>query len=393
MNEAILFAALLVVLGMAALLAKRPREAAAPEPRDRFDSASEPATDRGPGPAHRQTTEILEQMDDGILVLNESLTLTFANRRARTLLDIRSAALPPIVPVDGILSVARRALAEDITVQDIVTLWPQQAKLKVHAAPLSAQQAVVVVMRDVTEEIRTQQIRRQFVASASHELKSPVAGMAALAEALRQAIPGDPDEAVRFADRIAHESARLARLINDLLDLSRLEDPVNVSSASIDLSEVARSELEAIDSPARDKNVRLESSIEPRVHVRGDGQQLALMIKNLLDNAVRYTPEGGTVRLEVARGNGIATVTVQDDGIGIPMQSQARIFERFYRVDKDRARESGGTGLGLSIVKHVAELHGGHIAVKSELGEGSVFTARLPLTEPSNGVEASPIAI
>lgn len=393
MNEAILFfIALPALLALVVWLTRRPR-GAAPAPREQLERASDPAPNGGPGPADRQTSEILEQMDDGILVLNESLTPTFANRMARTLLDIRSPALPPIVPVDGILSVARRALAEGITVQDIVTLWPQQTKLKVHASPLAAQQAVVVVMRDVTEEMRTQQIRRQFVASASHELKSPVAGMAALAEALRQAILDDPGKADRFAERIAHESERLARLINDLLDLSRLEDPLNVSIGSIDLSAVARSELEAIGAQARDKNLTLESSIEPGIYVRGDGQQLALMIKNLLDNAVRYTPKGGTVRLEVARDDGAATITVEDDGIGIPLRTQARIFERFYRVDKDRARESGGTGLGLSIVKHVLEIHGGHIAVKSELGEGSVFTARLPLTEPSEGVHASPIAI
>ncbi|MGH2807211.1 MAG: sensor histidine kinase, partial [Actinomycetota bacterium] len=240
---------------------------------------------------------------------------------------------------------------------------------------------VVVFLQDITEEPRTQQVRRQFVVNASHELKTPVAGMQALAEAIAQAIDDDPATAKDFAVRLVGESDRLGRLIQDLLDLSRLEDPAHFSSEHVDLGEVAHAEAVQLKDAAETAGLDLSTDATPGVMIRGDEQQLGLMVRNLIDNAIRYTPAGGRIEVRVTGNESDAVLAVEDTGAGIPMQAQARVFERFFRVDADRARGSGGTGLGLSIVKHVAELHGGHVSVKSQLGEGSTFTVRVPVAQ------------
>ena len=329
----------------------------------------------------RRAVELLEKMDVGVLILNESLTPVMANEAARRLLGFDNAT-PAHLGSDEILSLARRALVEGRPVEEALQLWPQRVTVRVRAIPLEDQGGVAVVLQDVTEELGTQRIRRQFVANASHELKSPVAGMQALAEAIRDAAQDDPAMAERFAEKLVGETERLGRLISDLLDLSRLEDPANVSRRSTNLSLVAHEQMEEVRAAAGSKEMELRSHISDDVWVKGDHQQLGLMIRNLLDNAIRYTPEHGSVTLAVTTDGGDAVLSVSDTGMGIPLKSQSRVFERFYRVDKDRSRGRGGTGLGLSIVKHVVELHGGHVSLDSELGEGSTFTVRLPSGAP-----------
>ena len=344
---------------------------------DRSDTRLSAAVER----ERRRAVELLEKMDVGVLVLNESLTPVMANGAARRLLGFDSTT-PAHLGSDEILSLARGALVEGRHLEEALQLWPQRVTVRVRAIPLEDQAGVAVVLQDVTEELGTQRIRRQFVANASHELKSPAAGMQALAEAIRDAVHDDPAMAERFAEKLVGETERLGRLISDLLDLSRLEDPANVSRRSTDLSLVAHEQMEEVRVAASSKEMELRSHISDDVWVKGDHQQLGLMIRNLLDNAIRYTPEHGAVTLAVATDGGDAVLSVSDTGMGIPLKSQSRVFERFYRVDKDRSRGRGGTGLGLSIVKHVVELHGGHVSLDSELGEGSTFTVRLPTGAP-----------
>jgi len=245
-----------------------------------------------------------------------------------------------------------------------------------------------VIIDDITEGLRTQRIRTEFVAHASHELKSPVASLQALAEAVHQAVQDDPEAADRFSKQLIKESARLGRLIGDLLDLSRLEEPSNVPQERVDVSLVASREAETAMQWASAKNIELTMSIARRVIVCGDDEQLALMVRNLLDNAIRYTPEEGHVALDIRSEGDEAVVRVIDTGMGIPMAAQERVFERFYRVDKARSRDRGGTGLGLAIVKHVVELHGGTIELASELERGSQFTVRLP-GAPAESLESA----
>jgi signal transduction histidine kinase len=303
-----------------------------------------------------------------------------ANPVARSLLQMPGPTLPARLRSDELVSIARRALADQEAVDTELTLWPARMHVRVRAVPLHEEE-VVVFIQDVTEEQQTQQIRRQFVVNASHELKTPVAGMQALAEAIAQAIDDDPGTARDFAVRLVGESERLGRLIQDLLDLSRLEDPAHFSTDQVDLAEIVQTEAVQLKDVAGTARVALSVDALPGVIIRGDGQQLGLMVRNLIDNAIRYTSEGGRVLVRVEGDDSDATLEVEDTGAGIPLQAQARVFERFFRVDQDRARNSGGTGLGLSIVKHVAELHGGHVAVQSELGEGSTFRVRLPVVQ------------
>jgi signal transduction histidine kinase len=347
-------------------------------------SARSPRAEARRPKAETRAMEIVDRMSEGVVVLDSELTPLLVNSSARRNLGLQGPGLPlrlpPLrLPSQDVLEVARRAAELGEGVEEIVSLWfPSRTELRVRAMPLAHGGEVLVLLEDVTEELRARQIRTEFVSHASHELKSPIAGLHTLAEAVQEAIGDDPPAAARFSEKMIAESIRLARLIDDLLDLSRLEEATRIPDETVSLSSVAQKEFEQIEPTGSAKGVTVRGSIAPDMLVKGDDQQLALMIRNLLDNAVRYTSEGGHVEVALFAEGDSVVLRVSDTGIGIPREAQARIFERFYRVDKARSRERGGTGLGLAIVKHVVELHGGRVDVTSELGEGSVFTARLP---------------
>ena len=329
--------------------------------------------------AQSLSNEILERMSEGVLVVDQSLTPIMANGAARDLLGLGDGALAPRLSAAELVSLARRAVVGETPLEETFDLRsPRKTSIRAAASRLG-QGGAVLVLRDVREEQQVHRIRRQFVTHASHELKTPIAGMQALAEAIVDASMDDPERAREFSQRLVSEADRLGRLVSDLLDLSRLEDPGTISNTLTNLSEVADAEVQQELLRARSKGVRLSSAISPELYTRGDAAQLSLMIRNLLNNAIRYTPKDGEVSVSVSSKSEEAFVTVSDNGIGIPVRDQARVFERFYRVDEGRSRDQGGTGLGLAIVKHVADLHGGHVSVTSEFGEGSTFVVRLPL--------------
>jgi signal transduction histidine kinase len=331
--------------------------------------------------------EVLEKMGEGVLLLDENLRPTYANTAARDMLGIQQRGMPQRLPSEEIASVARRAIDDDGAEQRISVWFPLPMTLQIRVATLEQGSGLLVVVQDVTEEVMAQRVRREFVAHASHELKSPVAGLETLAEAIRTAIREDPDSAVRFAEQMRTESDRLGRLVSDLLDLSKLEESTMAPEEPADLSGVARKSLAEIEPVADTKELDLAASIADDVWVRGDEVQLGMMIQNLLENAIRYTPKFGSIRLRVIRDGDWAHVSVSDTGSGIPRDAQPRIFERFYRVDRARSRDRGGTGLGLAIVKHVIELHGGRVELASELGEGSTFSAYLPAIDRKSRVD------
>lgn len=322
-------------------------------------------------------------MDLGVVVLNESLAPVAANAAARRLLSLPETGLPVRLRSDELLSTARRAMNTGTPTETELNLWPDRRRVRARA--VGSGDEVMVFLDDVTEEVQAHQVRRQFVLNASHELKTPVAGIQALAETVDQALDDDPEAARRFARKLLVESERLSRLIKDLLDLSRLEDPAHFSNASVDLGAVAEKEAEGLRRLAEEREIELEVRVSHPVVIRGDEQQIGLLIRNLIDNAIRYTPAQGTVNVTVTRGDEEVILEVEDTGAGIPLNAQSRVFERFFRVDEDRSRGSGGTGLGLSIVKHVTEMHGGHVSLRSELGEGSTFRVRLPALEGEIG--------
>jgi len=255
-------------------------------------------------------------------------------------------------------------------------------------APLSAS-LVLVLVEDRTETRRVDAVRRDFVANVSHELKTPVGAMSLLAEALTDAAD-DPDAVRRFAGRMQHESERLARLVQDVIELSRLQghDPLE-APALVSLDDVVAEAADRSRLTAEARGVALVCGGTRGLKVMGDVRQLVTALGNLVDNAVRYGPEGSRVAVSVTEVNGhdghLAEISVTDEGPGIAETERARIFERFYRVDEARSRDTGGTGLGLSIVKHVAAGHGGEATVWSAEGTGSTFTLRLPVAAGSEG--------
>lgn len=349
----------------------------------RSRAGGEPGAEDGAPPElakeRRRSEAILERMNEGVVVLDERLRPVFSNASARALLGFPEVSLPPRLPAEDLAMLAWRSLREGRAMEQVVELWfPARTSLRAHVAPLEDESGVVLVVQDVTQELRTQRMRREFVAHASHELKSPVAGLQVLAEAVREAVKDDPAAVDGFAARIVDETDRLARLIADLLDLSRLEEAEAAPETPVDLSHVVEAEVQSASYAAERSATTITGDVQPGVWVKGEGSQLGNLVRNLLENAVRYTPGGGKIDVALRQEDGEAVLTVADDGIGIPLEAQSRVFERFYRVDRARTRNTGGTGLGLSIVKHITELHGGTVAVESELGQGSTFTVRLP---------------
>ncbi len=332
-------------------------------------------------PSTLPENQIVERMREGVVVVNETLTPVLANEAARAMLGFAPKTLPATLRSDEMISMARRAIAEGAPIESDITLWPKRLTVQLRILPLEEPYGAAIFLNNITQEARLQQVRRQFVVNASHELKTPVTGLMALAEAVRNALPDDVAAAERMSEQLIQESERLSKLTQDLLDLSRVEDPASLRTISVQLDEIARQEVVQLKDLAEDRSVDVVVQADQAVYVRGDEQQLGLMIRNLVDNAIRYTDTGGSITVDVSSEDDNAVVVVADTGIGIPLRDQARVFERFYRVDEGRSRAIGGTGLGLSIVRHVAEVHGGYVSLESELGEGSSFTVRLPLVE------------
>jgi two-component system, OmpR family, sensor histidine kinase SenX3 len=253
----------------------------------------------------------------------------------------------------------------------------------VHArvAPLSTDRLLVLV-EDRTQAHRIDEVRRDFVANVSHELKTPIGAISLLAEAVEDA-RDDPEAVHRFAARMKAESERLGRLVQEIIDLSRLQsdDPLD-SPEPIVIDTIVEEAIDRSRVDAEAKRIRLTWGGTKGLEVLGNPVQLAVALGNLVENAVAYSSAGGRVAVGVRQVEDLVELTVTDHGIGIPSDEQQRIFERFYRVDPARSRATGGTGLGLSIVKHVIASHGGEISVWSVPGTGSTFTVRLPLHRP-----------
>ena len=267
---------------------------------------------------------------------------------------------------------------------------PDGRSLAVETVPLRStgkeEGQTIFVVRDETQRRRNETVRRDFVANASHELKTPLASLSLLIDTLSVALDDDPEKVQECVERLRSETRRLINMTNDLLTLSQLEEQHEADHderVSIDLARLAREVATEMEPLAVAKRQQLRVETPEELILPGDGAALETLIRNLLDNAIHYTEDGGHISLRVhnaenGEGRPLALLSVQDDGEGIPAADQERIFERFYRVDKARSRETGGTGLGLSIVRHVAESHGGTVAVESTLGVGSTFTVHLP---------------
>jgi two-component system phosphate regulon sensor histidine kinase PhoR len=254
--------------------------------------------------------------------------------------------------------------------------------LDVQVAPIHAGEGcigVVTVLFDITHLRQLERMRRDFVANVSHELRTPLTAIKGYAETLSDGALDDREAAARFVGIISSHADRLNRLLDDLLDLSRLEsEQMEVELGSFQLKNLVDACVASVGQNAVQKRVAVAGDIPPDIQVTCDAKLIEQALINLLDNAVKYTPEGGQIRVGTrpVGGERIA-VYVEDTGIGIPSEDLDRVFERFYRVDKGRSRDMGGTGLGLAIVRHIAEAHGERVSVESALGKGTTFSLEL----------------
>ena len=267
-------------------------------------------------------------------------------------------------------------------------------ELRVRIAPLGTG-AILILIDDLAEERRVDAVRRDFVANVSHELKTPVGALSLLSEAVL-ASSEDPDQVRHFAGRMQLEAARLSHLIQDVIDLSRLQgDDPHTHAEIVDVDDLVDRSIDEVRTVATANSVDFIVGASSRASIYGDRGQLQTAIRNLLANAVAYSPEGTRVAIEARVTGSMVEIVVKDQGIGIPSNDLDRIFERFYRVDPARSRVTGGTGLGLSIVKHVCQNHGGECTAWSEVGVGSTFTLRLPVygADSDSVTEAQPMSL
>ena len=333
----------------------------------------------------------LDALPLGLILCDEAGSVVFRNALAETLMASRYG---DAIAAQAVTDVLAEGWSVGVAERSIDIYGPPRRTLAIKATVIDDGRkplGVIAVIEDVSERRRLEDIRRDFVANVSHELKTPMGALGLLAETLQ--FERDPVVAQRLAERIHNESFRVNRIIEDLLDLSRIEGEGSPTREPVPISLIAAEAMERIRTSAEQHDVVLEfDEPENNLVVFGDRRQLVSALHALLENAVVYSPRGGKVRINTARTESrissdgdtvgpFVSVSISDQGQGIPAKDLERIFERFYRVDPGRARETGGTGLGLSIVRHVAENHGGSVLVDSREGEGSTFTLELPMNQ------------
>jgi two-component system phosphate regulon sensor histidine kinase PhoR len=328
---------------------------------------------------------ILAGMQEGVLVVDRDAHVIHANPALRGMLLLGSDCIgKPLLDVirnAELLEILRRGQHKAAATSGEVELAGiKPRRLMAHVSPLEGEPGdLLVVLVDVTQLRQLESIRKDFVANASHELRTPVASMRSAAETLRGAMD-DPDAALSFLEIIERNAARLHQLVEDLLDLSRIESrEFRLQLEPLDLGAFAELMAKSYSRLAQDKGIRLEVDAGSRgILALADRRAMEQVVGNLLDNAIKYCPQGATVQLRPDIQGDKVRVSVSDTGPGIPPQHLPRLFERFYRVDAGRSRELGGTGLGLAIVKHLVEAMGGTVSVESEAGLGAIFSFTLP---------------
>lgn len=322
--------------------------------------------------------EVLHGMDDAAAVIDASFTVLAASAAATPFNFVEGRT----VPADELRMVARAARTATTPTTETMRLRrgapPAEPRLVVVRATRISPRLTLLVLRDITERERVEQMRRDFVANTSHELKTPVGAVSLLAEAIESAAD-DPPQVRIFAARLTAEASRLALLTSRIMNLSRLQASDELTEQrDVSIDEVVASSLDAHAIQADSAGVEVVRGGKRGLYVRGDAQVLSEAVGNLIANAIAYSPQGSSVGVGVKLVDGVVEIAVTDRGIGIAEGEQDRVFERFYRADPARARRTGGSGLGLAIVKHAVQRHGGEVRLWSRPGRGSTFTIRLP---------------
>lgn len=339
-----------------------------------------------------QLAAILGGLVEGVIAITGDQRIIHINEAASRMLD-----LPPVQTSGKLLweilrnSELIRATEAAIQGEELVQTNLRYLGTSINLAVVQIRDAenkisgAIIVLHDVTTLERLENIKADFVANASHELKTPIAAIRGMVETIMENPEMPTDDRVRFTSRILKQTMRLGSIVRDLLTLSRFDSSVvNFESEVVDMNELLVSELDSLSQQAAEHGISLTSEVgDAPLLVKGDEKALSQLISNLTENAIKYTQSGGKVLVTLRRDKNWVLLSVADDGIGIPPREQQRVFERFYRVDKARSTEMGGTGLGLSIVKHIVLVHGGEISLHSEFGVGSDFRVRLPAASAS----------
>lgn len=319
---------------------------------------------------------------DGVVRANPA-SYAYGLVRGHTLVHEELATLVRQVRADGVIAESQYELQR-------ATLGAGQLIVHVRVAPLG-EEYILLLADDRTDITRTEAMRNDFVANVSHELKTPVGAMSLLAEAINDGAD-DPVAVRRFSTRMQKESKRLAALVQDIIELSRLQSSDSIlHGEDVAIESVISEAVDRNKLLAEEKGISITVGGKLDVAIHGDGDLLMTALRNLIDNAIRYSPPNTTVGVGLRQRDGYAQISVTDQGPGISAEEQERVFERFYRVDGARSRQTGGTGLGLSIVKHVLANHGGEVSLWSQPGQGSTFTLRLPIVD-EEGAEPSELA-
>ena len=335
---------------------------------------------------------ILTSMVEGVLAVDSGRHVVSVNKAASNLLNIEPEKayghnIEEVIRDVELLRFVRKTLESDTPVEAEMMIQKEGERFfQMHGASLSDSQGKrsggVVVLTDMTRMRRLENIRRDFVSNVSHELRTPVTSIQGFVEALRERNITNPQQVKRYLDIIAKHSDRLYAIIEDLLSLSRLEqegERRGITFEKVPLKPVLAESIELSSTKAKEKEIKISLDCPDDVEIKINTALLEQAVLNLIDNAIKYSPDRSTVRIIVKKNEKEVSIAVRDTGSGIEQKHQARIFERFYVVDKGRSRKLGGTGLGLAIVKHIAQVHGGFVTVKSKPGEGSTFTIYLPI--------------
>lgn len=338
---------------------------------------------------------LIENMGSGLILIDGRGYINLVNRAYKELFEVDSAEFLYHLYYEAfshkeVIEVVEEIFMTEVKVRKHLHL-PLNIELKhfeVYGAPIiggnDEWKGIVLVFHDITELKKLEQMRKDFVANVSHELKTPITSIKGFSETLLDGALNDHQTAEYFLSIILKESDRLQSLIQDLLDLSKVEQQgFQLSTEIIDLREILEEIVIILQGKSKEKDIDLSVSIpEGLLHIEGDLYRLKQIFINLINNAITYTPQGGSVHISVEKHEHYVMIKVSDNGIGIVKEEIPRIFERFYRVDRARSRNSGGTGLGLAIVKHLIEAHKGQISVSSKIGEGTTFTVKLCIKQP-----------
>ncbi len=331
---------------------------------------------------------ILGSMIEGVIVVDRNGRIISINPTIERIFDCLKVEVEGKFFLEGlrnndVAEVINSVLKKgEFISQELVLSWPVQKVFQINASPIFEMKSVsgcLLVIHDITEIRKLETMRRDFVANVSHELKTPLTSIKGFVETLLSGALEDKENGRHFLEIIRNHTDRLSSLIDDLLDLSHIESKeIKLDLSKFHIKDLLDEVLFAFKSQIKEKGLNVENNIPPDLLLRADKKKIEQVFTNLIDNAIKFNKQNGSISLYSAPQGDSLRITVEDSGIGIPERDLARIFERFYRVDKARSRELGGTGLGLAIVKHIAELHNGSVGVESTEGLGSKFSFTIP---------------